>query len=171
MKTFFATVALALVASPVWACFTDSDCAADQLCECAPRDARGICQSAGVCVARHPDETERQSVPFFPQIDEALPTTSLAGEAEEENPRDFVRIVSLGKCGPPVHNGRFLAIENNHPDQPIYVTYSIRFFYQAQPRVDIKTGKWSAGRTNPIGCTVPGPTGQRFTFTIQSARF
>lgn len=171
MRTLLLFGILLVISGPSWSCFTDSDCAAEQLCECAPRDARGICQSAGVCVARHPDEQERDNAPFFPEIEEELASTTLSGDVAEQNPRNFVRIVSQGKCGPAVYGGRFLAIENQHPDQRIYVTYTIRFLYQGRTQIETKTGRWSAGRTNPIGCTVPGPTEQRFHFSITGARF
>lgn len=89
----------------------------------------------------------------------------------EENARSFVSISSSGRCGPAGFGGQFLQIRNAHPSRAITVSYAIRYIYQGQQRSERRTGTWSPQRTNPLGCTVPGPTGQRFDYQITDARF
>ncbi len=96
------------------------------------------------------------------------PTTQ---DAPTENARGFLQVVANQPCGPAGFGGRYLQLRNAHPDRRISVTYRVDWTYQNQRRSRERTGTWSPGRTNPLGCTVPGPTGQRFNYTIVSARF
>jgi len=169
LKWMFAALFLGC-ATPALACFNDSECSGAEICQCPSSSPTGNCDSAGICIPRGWDDEERASVPrASPEGD--FPVYKAEGDEVLETAMSFVRIVSQGNCGPAAFGGRFLALENTHPSKTIWVTYGVSFYYQGQPRSETRTGRWSAGRTNPLGCTVPGPTNQRFNYRILSARF
>ena len=171
MRQLILCIVFTLAASSALACMNDSACAADQICQCPSSSPTGNCDTAGQCIPRGSENEERASLPFSVPEQEVIAPYLAEGDDVLQNPLSFVRLISQGACGPRGFGGQFLAIENTHPAKPIWVTYMVSFYYQSQPRTQTKTGKWSAGRTNPVGCTVPGPTGQRFTYRILSARF
>lgn len=174
MKVFILSTSLIipLLAPGIsYACWNDSECPHDKVCECPGDPQTGNCSYAGVCVSLEYGSKELSESPFFPEISETIPKYVAEGDEADESARDFVRMTSPGKCGPAASNGRFVQIENTHASKEIYVTYTVRFYYQGRPKIETKSGRWRPGRSSVIGCTVPGPTNQRFLFDILSARF
>lgn len=171
MKFASTTIAAFLaMTTPAIACFNDSECSSSQICQCPSSSPTGNCDAAGICIPRGSEDKERADAPSITQ-EEGLPVYKAEGDDVMENPMSFLRVVSQGNCGPRGFNGLFLALENTHGSKAIWVTYGVSFYYQGRPYSETHTGRWSSGRTNPLGCTVPGPTGQRFTYRILSARF
>lgn len=92
----------------------------------------------------------------------------LTGEVATENPRDFVSLISRRSCGA---NGRLIFVVNRHDEQRIFVTVRTRWVYQGQPHSQTRTYALEPGGEAEVGCTIPGPTGQRFDRDITGARF
>jgi hypothetical protein len=92
----------------------------------------------------------------------------LVGDDATEEPRDFVALVSRRPCGA---NGQLIYVINRHGSQRIFVTVRTRWVYQNQPRSRTETYPLEPGGEAEVGCTVPGPTSQRFDRDITGARF
>ena len=92
----------------------------------------------------------------------------LIGDAAIENPRDFVALENRTTCGA---GGRNVYVINRHNDRQITVSVRTRWIYQNEPRSETRAFALEPGFEAYVGCTIPGPTGQRFDRDIVGARF
>jgi hypothetical protein len=92
----------------------------------------------------------------------------LKGEAATENPRDFVALENRTPCGA---GGRNVHVINRHAERQITVSVRTRWVYQNEPRSETRGYILEPGAEDYVGCTIPGPTGQRFDRDIVGARF
>ncbi|MGQ2981860.1 hypothetical protein [Flavobacterium sp.] len=85
------------------------------------------------------------------------------------NPRDSVVISYGNTCGA---GGRSAILNhNNHANRGIGVTIEIRYVYQGQNQSESRLYNIFPGQQVDLGCTVPGPTQQRFNYFIVGAWF
>ena len=89
-------------------------------------------------------------------------------DAATENPREFVVLEYRGKCGA---GGRFVHVVNRHVERKITVTVRTRWLSGNQPMSETRVYVLEPGVDRGVGCTIPGPTGQRFDRDIVGARF
>lgn len=92
----------------------------------------------------------------------------LTGVEATEDPLHFAVLVSMGACGV---NGDLVYVANRHPALRLLVTVRTTWLYQGQPYAQTQTYALEPGGEAEVGCTIPGPTGQRFDRDIVGARF
>ena len=92
----------------------------------------------------------------------------LVGDDATEEPREFVSLESRGTCGA---HGQQISVINRHQSRTISVTVRTRWVYENEPRSRTVTYPLQPGSEASVGCTVPGPTSQRFERDITGARF
>lgn len=92
----------------------------------------------------------------------------LIGAESEEDPKKFVKLEARTPCGA---GGQNIYVVNRHGSRQITVTVRTRWIYEGQPRSQTAVFVLEPGADDYVGCTIPGPTSQRFDRDIVGTRF
>ncbi len=92
----------------------------------------------------------------------------LFGAEAEEDPKKFVTLEARTPCGA---GGKNIYVVNKHGSKQITVTVRTRWIYNNQPQSQTAVFVLEPGADDYVGCTIPGPTSQRFDRDIVGARF
>jgi hypothetical protein len=86
-----------------------------------------------------------------------------------DNAFDYAKILTGNPCGN--WGAKSLHLKNISSDKKINVTVEIKWVYQNKPMVESRMYTLFAQQQIELGCPIPGPTSQRFDFSIVAAWF
>ncbi len=112
---------------------------------------------------------DSEKLNFTDQSAEVEEFSIVEGDDAQKDPRQFTHFISGGKCGSRGYN--FIRLQNTHKTKSIGVTILTKWIYNRRPRSSTKSYRLTPGQIVGIGCPVPGPTSQRFDFSISGAWF
>lgn len=106
----------------------------------------------------------------FPQIivRENIISTSVIKE-NNNDARAFAKILKGNSCGPFGEN--FLYLKNQSSEKKIGVTIKIDWLYENKPQTTTNPYILYPQQQIVLGCPIPGPTAQRFDYSLVAAWF
>ncbi len=113
---------------------------------------------------------EEKSSPIEIKSENLILKNSIVSENDApSNPRDSVIISYLAPCGAGGKSATL--VHNNHSNRGIGVTVEINYIYLGQNQSESRIYNIFPGQKVDLGCTIPGPTQQRFNYKIAGAWF
>ena len=83
--------------------------------------------------------------------------------------KDYAKILTGNLCGN--WGAKSLHLKNLSSDKKIGVTVEVKWIYQNQQMVESRMYTLFPQQQIELGCPIPGPTSQRFDFSIVGAWF
>lgn len=113
--------------------------------------------------------TEEKEFPDFIKNENVTQYAIIEGKDTFENAKDYAKILSGNPCGS--RGARSLHLRNLSSDKKIGVTIEIKWVYQNTPMVESRGYTLYPQQQIELGCPIPGPSPQRFDFSIVAAWF
>lgn len=98
-----------------------------------------------------------------------LKNSVISENDDPSNPRDSALISYGNTCG--VGGRLAILVHNNNSNRGIGVTIEIKYIYQGQNQSESRLYNIYPGQKVDLGCTIPGPTQQKFNYAIVGAWF
>lgn len=112
-------------------------------------------------------KTEEKEFPDF--IDNGNSIENIVEKDNDNNAKTYAKILTGNPCGN--WGAKTLLLKNLSLDRKIGVTIKVEWIYQNKPHTSSKTYLLYPQQQIALGCPIPGPTAQRFDYSIAAAWF